>query len=156
MIQRIQTVYLSVSMILLLIVSRGVTVFNFVAEPVNYVFSVFGWTTVDVEGNVISHDGYPFYLVTGVLALLIFWCIMSYKKLDLQIKLGRIILVLYLISIAGLLYVMMTGENMFSETVNRQLGLGFLLFVLGFPFIFLANVGVKRDKKLLDSLNRLR
>lgn len=156
MIQRIQTVYLSVSMILLLIVSGGVTVFNFVAEPVNYVFSVFGWTTVDVKGNVISHDAYPFYLVTGVLALLIFWCIMSYKKLDLQIKLGRIILVLYLISIIGLLYVMMTGENMFSETVSRQLGLGFLLFVLGFPFIFLANVGVKRDKKLLDSLNRLR
>lgn len=156
MIQRIQSVYLAISMILLLIVSGGVSIFNFAAETVSYVFSVFGWTTIDVEGNVVQHDGYPFYLVTGILVLLIFWCIMSYKKLDFQIKLGRIILVLYLLSIIGLLYLMMTGEDMFSEAVSRELGLGFLLFVLGFPFIFLANVGVKRDKKLLDSLNRLR
>lgn len=156
MIQRIQSVYLAVSMILLIVVSTGISIFNFAADSLTYKFSVFGWTTLDVEGKVIAHDGYPFYLVTGVLVLLIFWCIMSFKKLDFQIKLGRIILVVYLLAIVGLLYLMMTGDGMFSETVTRELGLGFLLFVLGFPFIFLANVGVKRDKKLLDSLNRLR
>ncbi|MGB1518015.1 MAG: hypothetical protein ACPG8K_02815 [Crocinitomicaceae bacterium] len=51
---------------------------------------------------------------------------------------------------------MMTGQDRFAESVTRELGIGFLLFVLGFPFIFLANVAIKRDKKLLDSLNRLR
>ena len=156
MIQRIQSVYLAISMILLLIISSGMTVFSFAAESMTYVFSVFGWTAVDGEENVINHEGYPFYIVSGVLVLLIFWCIMSYKKLDLQLKIGRGILVLYLLSITALLFMMMTGEDQFTESVTRELGIGFLLFVLGFPFIFLANVAIKRDKKLLDSLNRLR
>ena len=43
-----------------------------------------------------------------------------------------------------------------EETASREMGLGFLLFVVGFPFTFLANTGIKRDKKLLDSLDRLR
>ncbi len=156
MIQRIQSVYLAISMILLLIVSSGMTIFSFAAESITYIFSVFGWTAVDAEENVINHEGYPFYIISGLLVLLIFWCIMSYKKLDLQLKMGRGILVLYLLSIIALLFLMMTGADRFTESVTRELSIGFLLFVLGFPFIFLANVAIKRDKKLLDSLNRLR
>ena len=44
----------------------------------------------------------------------------------------------------------------YDDETKRELGLGFFLFVLGFPFCFLAQLGIKRDKKLLDSLNRLR
>lgn len=158
MIQRIQSIYLAISMILLIIVSSGLSIFNFVSEAssVNYVFSVFGWTTMDLEGNVVQHDGYPFYIVTGVIILLIFWCLMSFKKLDFQLKLGRLILLLYFAAIVGSLIFAFVAKDLFSEEVNRELGLGYLLFVLGFPFIFLANVGIKRDKKLIDSLNRLR
>jgi len=36
------------------------------------------------------------------------------------------------------------------------MGLGFILFVAGFPFTFLANTGIKRDRNLLKSLDRLR
>lgn len=132
------------------------TVFSFAAESITYVFSVFGWTAIDAQENVINHEGYPFYIVSGVLVLLIFWCIMSFKKLDLQLKIGRGVLVLYLLSLVAMLFLMMTGEDRFTEAVTRELGIGFLLFILGFPFIFLANVAIKRDKKLLDSLNRLR
>lgn len=156
MIQRIQTVYLGISMILLIIVSSGITIFNFTGENLDHLFSVFGWTTTNTEGEVTGHIGYPLYLVSGVLILLIFLSIMSFKKLDRQLQIGRVILVLYFLTIAGTIYVAMTGEGMFTESVERGLGIGFLLLVLGFPFIFLANVAIKRDKKLLDSLNRLR
>ena len=57
MIQRIQSVYLAISMILLLIISSGMTVFSFAAESMTNVFSVFGWTAVDGEENVINHEG---------------------------------------------------------------------------------------------------
>ena len=43
-----------------------------------------------------------------------------------------------------------------AETTSREMDLGFFLFVCGFPFTFLANTGIKRDKKLLESLDRLR
>ena len=38
----------------------------------------------------------------------------------------------------------------------RELGLGYALLIAGFPFCFLAQLGIKKDKKLLDSLDRLR
>ena len=51
----------------------------------------------------------------------------------------------------------MVGDSMISvETTKREMGLGYLLFLCGFPFTFLANIGIKRDKNLLDSLDRLR
>lgn len=156
MIQRIQTLYLAVSMILLTIVSMGVSIINFVAENEVHTFSVYGWTTYDMQGKVTAHDGFPYYIITIGLILLIFLCIMSYKKLAFQLKIGRLILVLYFLSIVGLLILTTFGADFFSEEVSRELGAGYLIFVLGLPFIFLANIGVKRDKKLLDSLNRLR
>jgi len=49
------------------------------------------------------------------------------------------------------------GSKMIGkEDMIREMGLGFFLFVAGFPFTFLANIGIKRDKQLLDSLDRLR
>ena len=42
------------------------------------------------------------------------------------------------------------------ETTSRENGLGLFLFVAGFPFTFLANTGIKRDKELISSLDRLR
>jgi hypothetical protein len=50
----------------------------------------------------------------------------------------------------------MGGGMLSADETKRELGLGFFFFVLGFPFCFLAQLGIKRDKKLLDSLNRLR
>ncbi|MFK7784566.1 MAG: DUF4293 family protein [Crocinitomicaceae bacterium] len=49
------------------------------------------------------------------------------------------------------------GDNLIEgEELKRELGLGFYLFVVGLPFSFLANVGIKRDKRLLDSIDRIR
>ena len=49
------------------------------------------------------------------------------------------------------------GDSLLNVSIShREMGLGFFLFVSGFPFSFLANTGIKRDKKLLDSLDRLR
>jgi hypothetical protein len=44
----------------------------------------------------------------------------------------------------------------FENNASQELGLGYLFFIAGLPFSFLALIGVKKDKNLLDSLNRLR
>ena len=49
------------------------------------------------------------------------------------------------------------GKGMFFENnASQELGLGYIFFIAGLPFSFLALIGVKKDKNLLDSLNRLR
>jgi hypothetical protein len=43
-----------------------------------------------------------------------------------------------------------------QDKVTLSLGLGFYLLVLGFPLMLLAVRSINKDKKLIDSVNRLR
>lgn len=156
--QRVQTLYLGIAIILLGIVTSGITLFSFVGESSRYTVNAFGITTSDLEtGENLEHQMMPMMVGTIALALLCFLCIMSYKNLKRQFKLGRTIFMLYFASIVGILLLSFFGENLIDEgEMKRELGVGFYLFIAGFPFTFLANVGIKKDKRLLDSLDRLR
>ena len=158
MIQRIQTLYFGIAMILLGIVTAGVEMFSFVTESSRYEVSAFGITESSKESEVLlSHTSYPMFIGTIALILLCFLAIMSYKNLDRQLKLGRIIFGLYFLGVIGVLVLTMIGEQLIGTKLDaREMGLGFILFIAGFPFTFLANLGIKRDKRLLDSLDRLR
>lgn len=156
--QRVQTIYHGIAIILLGIVSGGVTLFSFVGEANRYVVNAFGITTVDLKSEeALEHRMMPMMVGTIALALLCFICIMSYKNLKRQFKLGRMIFLLYFISVVGIVLLAFLGDGLVDEAATRrELGLGFYLFVAGLPFTFLANVGIKRDKRTLDSLDRLR
>lgn len=158
MIQRIQTVYLAVAIILLTIVTLGTTLFSFVNETSRYSFSSYGIMKYDLSSNnLVSQQSFPFYLGTIALILLCFITLMSYKNLQRQFKLGRTVFFLYFVMLMTVVLLSVLGDGMLeAETTGREMGLGFFLFVVGFPFTFLANTGIKRDKKLLDSLDRLR
>lgn len=157
MIQRIQTLYLGLSMLLLAIVSIGTDWFSLTNGEFRYVFSSFGITKYTDGGKFIEQNSMPMFIGLFALILLMFLCIMSYKNLARQFKLGRTVFYLYFLFVVGLLVLTFTGENFVEgEGYKRELGFGFYLFIAGFPFTFLANTGIKRDKNLLDSLDRLR
>ena len=156
--QRVQTLYHGIAIILLGIVSAGTTLFSFVGESSRYGVSAFGITTYDLKtGAVSDHEFLPIVVGTIALALLCFICIMSFKNLNRQFKLGRMIFFLYFVGLVGIIILSSLGDGMIDEAeTKRELGAGFYLFIAGFPFTFLANVGIKKDKRLLDSLERLR
>lgn len=156
--QRVQTLYLGITLILLGIVSTGMSLFSFVGESSKYTFNAFGITTYDLKSGAISeHESMPIVIGLIALALLCFICIMSFKNLPRQFKLGRTIFFLYFLGLVGIIILSSLGDGMIDEAnTKRELGIGFYLFILGFPFTFLANVGIKKDKRLLDSLDRLR
>jgi hypothetical protein len=160
MIQRVQTLYYAITMILLAILLSGVEFFRFVGEKTFYVFSVYGVQSGKVgaaDGKMESLTTMPFFLSVISFILFIFITLMAYKNLNRQFKLARGIFFIYLLLlIAVIIYAVIGGGTLTNEPTKRELGIGFLLFVLGFPFSFLAQLGIKRDKKLLDSLNRLR
>jgi hypothetical protein len=158
MIQRIQTVYLAVVIILLTIVTLGSELFSFVNETTRFTFSSYGIIKYDiVTGELVGQQTFPFYLGTIALILLSFIALMSYKNLNRQFKLGRTVFGIYFLMLLTVFILSYFGDKLLDEeTASREMGLGFLLFVVGFPFTFLANTGIKRDKKLLDSLDRLR
>jgi len=158
MIQRIQTAYLAIAIILLAIVTCGTSLFSFIGETSRYTFSSYGVVEYTLEdGLLMSQKSYPFYVGTIALALLCFICLMSYKNLERQFKLGRTIFFIYFLMLVSVVLLSVFGDALIDvESKGREMELGFLLFVAGFPFTFLANTGIKRDKKLIASLDRLR
>lgn len=158
MIQRVQTIYLLLVIIFLGLVSVGPELVSFVGPDSRFAFSAYGISEYDLASNkLINTQFFPVFIGTIALTLLSFICLMSYKDLKKQFKLGRTIFFLYLLMLISLILLAYFGDSMLAiKESKRELGLGFVLFVLGFPFTFLANLGIKRDKALLDSLNRLR
>lgn len=158
MIQRVQTLYLSIAIILLAIVTFGSDLFSFLNETSRFAFNSYGIIEHDVNtGAVVDTTTFPFFIGTIALILLCFLCIMSYKNVNRQFKLGRMIFGIYFLMLITIVVLSYFGDSLIdTETSSREMGLGFILFVAGFPFTFLANTGIKRDKQLLDSLDRLR
>ena len=160
MIQRVQTLYYAITMILLAILLSGIELFRFVGEKTIYVFSVYGIQIGKVgekNGSLEAASSIPFFITIISFILFIFITLMGYKNLNRQFRLARgIFFIYFILLIAVIVFAVIGGGTLTDEPTKRELGFGFLLFVLGFPFSFLAQLGIKRDKKLLDSLNRLR
>lgn len=159
MIQRLQTVYYILSMICLGVLLSGMELLRFVAKDSYFGFNVHGISQHfnDTKLAMIQTKPLPLYLTVIGLILLQFMAIMSYKNLNRQFQLARTIFFLYVLILIGFVVFASIGYSPSkSVETTRELGLGFIFLVLGFPFAFLGQVAIKRDKKLLDSLNRLR
>lgn len=159
MIQRIQTVYYIISMIFLGFLLSGMDLLRFVSKDSYYAFNIHGITQHFTDSKLAATQtkSIPLYLSVIGLILLQFVVIMSYKNLNRQFQLARSIFFLYLlILIAFVVFASIGYSPSKSIETTRELGVGFIFLVLGFPFAFLGQIAIKRDKKLLDSLNRLR
>ena len=159
MIQRLQTVYYLISMICLGILLSGTDLLRFTFENGYYSFNVHGISQhfTDTKLAMIQRESLPLYITVIGLILLEFVVIMSYKNLNRQFQLARSIFFLYLLILIAFVVFATIGYSPAKEIeTTRELGLGFIFLVLGFPFAFLGQIAIKRDKKLIDSLNRLR
>lgn len=157
MIQRIQSLYLAVTLIFLFIVTLGTGIFNFQAPDNLYKLTSFGIKQFDVNGSMVETRYVPFYFGGFLLILSCFLSLIVFKNLKRQLSIARFTAFLYFIVLVCLgfsafLGTYFTGE----ETVTVSMGTGFYLLLIGFLFVLMAIRGIQRDKKLIDSVNRLR
>ncbi|XOV67461.1 MAG: DUF4293 family protein [Fluviicola sp.] len=164
MLQRIQTYYLGLIIVIQVIAISGMDFIRFYSEK--YIYTLNAWG-VNIEINPTGKQMYfqntttsgymvPVFIGFISLALLAFLTIMSYKNLDRQLKLGRTLFYLYFISVVSVYLMATLGESWIDEGVKSQeVGLPYWVFICGLPLAFLANTGIKRDKRILDSLKRL-
>jgi len=156
MIQRIQTIYLFLAIICLGSTCIGLEFYRFVQPNEAFTFSVFGIESVKGDASTI-HKSIPIYLSVIGFCLFLFMTLMSYKNLKRQLKWARSCTFLYaLFVMASIVFYYVGGGFLTEGSYTRELGLGYALLIAGFPFCFLAQLGIKKDKKLLDSLDRLR
>ncbi|WP_310992629.1 DUF4293 domain-containing protein [Aequorivita marina] len=136
MIQRIQTVYLIISALV--------------------IGALFIWFPVvtGADGTVIIERTEPlvFGLIFVSIALAII-SILSFKKRQLQFVLNRLNIISNFVLLGVFVYRSLTLSG---ETFVSEKGIGVLLPIISIIFLVLANKAIKRDEDLVKSVDRLR
>ena len=141
MIQRIQTLYWTVAILLVILVFLVSDVMVYQLEGENFSFK--------------SGVMFIFFSITFILSVLL--AIINFKKVKKQLQLAKISFVINGLLIIYLLTIRFFGQKiLFFNPLTLKTDIGFYLILITFPLSFLAYSGVKRDKSLLDSLDRLR
>jgi len=136
MLQRIQTVYLLLSILLL--------------AALYYWFPL----VADEAGTAVIQRDEP--LVLGLLigsAALSLISIFNYKKRKLQFVLNRLSIILNFVLLGVFVY---RSLSISGETLVSEKGIGVLIPIISIVLLVLANKAIKRDEDLVKSVDRLR
>lgn len=154
MIQRIQTLYF-IGAVLLVAFPLFMSHF-FEISVGSDVLQVTPFQTKNVVTQQITSTNYS-WIFQLVIVFLLIGTIFSFKNRKRQILLGWIAFSVHIISavwIALSTYLMTAQTSNVEESISMEMG--FFCFASAFLFIFLGIQGVRKDKALVDSLNRIR
>lgn len=137
MIQRIQTVYLLIALVIL--------------GALPFVFPLFTMS----DGKEFHFMNDSFYTVLfGLSTSLTLISVMYFKKRQHQFVLNRLTIILNLILLGLFVY---RSLNLSGETVQvSEKGIGMFLPIVAIVFLALANRAIKKDEDLVKSADRLR
>jgi len=93
-------------------------------------------------------------IVTGLIAALAMITVFLYKKRKLQLKISYLILFLLILLYA--LYFIFDRQTLPLSELFRQVGHTFVIPLVSCVLAYLAIRGIKKDEKLIRSLDRLR
>lgn len=141
MIQRIQTLYWSLAIFL-------ICISFFLTDIISYES---GKEILVVKSNILFILFYGCFVVSTIIAVI------NYKKIKLQLKISKLVIFINILLVLFLVAVRFIGDKFIGcEASTIKEDIGFYICLLSLPLSFLAYSGVKRDKNLLDSLDRLR
>ena len=155
MLQRIQTIYL-----LIIVILSGITLFvpnaHFIAssDNVDYVFNLRGLYSVTENAEMLLQDVWTLTAIKALIALIALYTIFIYKKRILQIRLSIFNMVLMLGYYPILfIYLWLIKSNLKIEYV---IGFVTVFQVINIILSVLAIRAIGKDEALVKSLNRLR
>lgn len=151
MIQRAQTIYL----LLVTICSILAIFLSFSSYQITDAKIVYNACGFVLEGkSILSLPIYPF--LSGI-AFISLGSIFLYKKRKVQLRLNQVNYLLILVAIVLIFLDFGKIEKALGDDAKTvSYGIGMFLPVACLVFTFLANRGIKKDEKLIKSLDRLR
>ena len=128
MLQRIQSVYMLIAFIS------------------SIFYSYLAYTSLFKENTLFAISG-------GIISLLILINIFLYKNRKLQIKLNNLVIFVLIVLLGLSIYQvgLLSGEKSFSEKDIKL-----LVPVISIVFLLIANKYIKRDERLVKSVDRIR
>lgn len=162
--QRVQTLYLVLAVISVFL-AIFFPLFKLSVEDIEMVFDAYGAKAFK-DGELRNQKDVPLYFANLLVGILTLITLFLYKNRKKQLLVGRINFFLNIILVIFLFAFTFWGVEIYAAVENIDLpeevgyttsvGLGFFFNVAVLPLIFLANLGIKRDEKLVRSLDRLR
>ena len=151
MIQRIQTLYLLIAVLLL-----AMLFFVPLAELADkngalYQFSVFGIVQEGASNGLVQRC-WPVFILVCLVLIILNLIILNFKRRTTQIKLSYVVIFL-MICLTGLVYFYVSSNNL-GGTYAFKLYASFPLEAA--IFVFLAIRGIVKDENLVKSIDRIR
>ncbi len=159
MLQRVQSLFL-LAVVLCMLFSLFFPVWNKINPENEVLIEIYGLYSKQTQpGGEIRQEIFPFALIGGfviVAAIIAFVEIFQFKNRLNQIKMGALNS-LVMSSVLGLsLYLSFQEEKIFVPQIQGQYGLGLFLPCIALIFNVLANRFIRRDEKLVRSVDRIR
>lgn len=154
MLQRIQSIYLGLAFIAMGLMFLFPIALYTVGEQ-SYVLDVFG---MEIAGNNVV--GIPLYIIAGVIGLLALIGIFLFKNRANQLRVCMANFIFLLVFVGtvywitgGLIEQVPKAEGVIGSV---GYGVGFFMPIAALAFSFLANRAIRKDERLVQSLDRLR
>ncbi|MGE5382670.1 MAG: DUF4293 domain-containing protein [Omnitrophica WOR_2 bacterium] len=158
MIQRIQSVYLAIAAIALLVlyffpVASFFSEFSYCKLYITHLVSLTPGVDPVISNTLIM----PLGVFNGITAIIAFVSIFIYKKRLLQAKMVKlcILMTVVLISLIFFVYSPLVSRSLRTEA-NFVDGYGLYFILIAFLMFVLANRGIMKDERLVRSADRLR
>jgi len=156
MIQRIQTIFLAL-VVVLGVISSFLPILGFTGDEADYIMNHYKTIAVDDASIIAKNMGVG--VLQGIVLLVAIATILLYKKRSLQMKLGKLIFLLITAQITAIvLYSDVVREtiDLNVEDVLVSFKIGAIIPVLSLILTYLAIRFIKKDDALVRSAERLR
>jgi hypothetical protein len=157
MIQRIQTIFL-ILVILLGVIAFLFPIMSFTGEGLTYTMNLYKTIAENDMSNILSKN-MGVGAMQGIVQLVALVAILLFKNRSLQIKIGKLIILLIAFQIAAIVMYSDTIKSLMDvspEDVVISFKFGAVLPVISLICAYLAVYFIRKDDKLVRSADRLR
>jgi hypothetical protein len=155
MLQRVQTIYWSLSLLCLSILFFGVNLVSFSKGNNVFDLTLYQLKEYDSKGSLVKEVARFDYLIVAIVVLLICLTIFSFKNLKKQLNLAKWVMFIHLL--IGFNFILFSYSGMIvSNPISVRLNFSIAFIFISLILSILGYQGVKKDKNLLDSVDRIR
>ncbi len=157
MLQRIQTIFLAL-VVILGILASFIPVLSFADADSVYIMNLYKTVSVSETADMLSKN-MGVGVLQGVVQLLALVIIFLFKNRSLQMKLAKLNILLIALEIAAIVMYIDTVKSAIGEAANDiEIGIKFgaIIPILSLILTYLAIHFIKKDEDLIKSADRLR
>jgi hypothetical protein len=157
MIQRIQSIFLFISAVVLTLVLFLPIWTSSTTGTYDMILDGFSLKMKDLQGNILKSETTIFIIGLASLGILnSLYAIFKFRKRLVQIKLGYVTILINLFIIASFIYSIKMGQELLGNDQWGTFQFGFFMPIISIVCILLANHYIQKDEKLVRSVDRLR